>query len=117
MHSRTLARRPADLSASDERTLVGLARNGDEAACRAIVQRYNQRLYRVARGIVRNESEAEDIVQETYVRAFTSLSGFRGEASLSTWLTRIAVNEALGRLRRQRPTVGLEVIDGGGAQE
>jgi RNA polymerase sigma-70 factor (ECF subfamily) len=117
MHSRTLARSAADLSPCDDQTLVALARNGDEAACRTIVQRYNRRLYRVARGVVRNESEAEDIVQETYVRAFTSLGGFRGDSSLSTWLTRIALNEALGRLRRNRPTVGLEVIDGGGAQE
>jgi RNA polymerase sigma-70 factor (ECF subfamily) len=65
----------------------------------------NRRLYRLARGILRNDSEAEDVVQETYVRAFTHLDSFNGDSSLSTWLSRIAINEALGRLRRQRPGV------------
>jgi len=59
----------------------------------------------LARGILRNDSEAEDVVQETYVRAFTHLESFRGDSSLATWLSRIAMNEALGRLRRQRPGV------------
>ena len=61
------------------------------------MQANNRRLYRLARGILRNDSEAEDVVQETYVRAFTHLDGFRGESGLSTWLSRIAINEALGR--------------------
>jgi RNA polymerase sigma-70 factor (ECF subfamily) len=89
---------------SDE-DLVHLARARDEAAVRVLTRRYNRRLYRVARGILRDDGEAEDVVQETYVRAFTGLDGFRGEAAFSTWLTRIAMNEALGRLRRRRPTV------------
>jgi RNA polymerase sigma-70 factor (ECF subfamily) len=75
------------------------------------MQRHNRRLYRVARSVLNDEDEAEDVVQETYVRAFTHLDGFRGEAQLSTWLTRIALNEALGRLRRRRITVGLKDID------
>jgi RNA polymerase sigma-70 factor (ECF subfamily) len=58
-----------------------------------------------------DDAEAEDVVQETYVRAFTHLDGFRGEAQLSTWLTRITLNEALGQLRRRRITVGLKDID------
>ena len=69
------------------------------------MQANNRRLYRLARGVLRNDSEAEDVVQETYVRAFTHLEQFRGDSSLSTWLSRIAMNEALGRLRRQRPGV------------
>jgi RNA polymerase sigma-70 factor (ECF subfamily) len=85
--------------------LVVRARNQDEAAVRSIMQSNNRRLYRLARGILRNDSEAEDVVQETYVRAFTNLEHFRGDSSLSTWLSRIAMNEALGRLRRQRPSV------------
>src|SRR5690349_15811156 len=96
--------RPNPETLSDE-ALVDLARQRDEGAVRAITQRYNRRLYRVARSILRNDSEAEDVVQETYVRAFTQLDTFRGEAGFGTWLTRIAMNEALGRLRRQRPTV------------
>jgi RNA polymerase sigma-70 factor (ECF subfamily) len=85
--------------------LVQRARARDEAAIRAIMQANNRRLYRLARGILRNDSEAEDVVQETYVRAFTHLDSFRGDSSLATWLARIAMNEALGRLRRQRPNV------------
>ena len=85
--------------------LVRRALAREEAAVRAIMQSNNRRLFRLARGILRNNSEAEDVVQETYVRAFTHLEQFRGDSSLSTWLSRIAMNEALGRLRRQRPAV------------
>ena len=91
--------------------LVERARNRDDAAVRLIMQRHNRRLFRVARGVLHDDAEAEDVVQEAYVRAFTHLDGFRGEAQLSTWLTRIALNEALGRLRRQRVTVELKDID------
>ena len=88
--------------------LVELARARDEAAVRALTQRYNRRLFRVARSILRDDAEAEDVVQETYVRAITGLEHFRGDASFGTWITRIAMNEALGRLRRRRPTVDWE---------
>ena len=63
--------------------------------------------------MLRNDSEAEDVVQETYVRAFTHLESFRGDSSLSTWLSRIAMNEALGRLRRQRPAVEMVALPQG----
>jgi RNA polymerase sigma-70 factor (ECF subfamily) len=76
-----------------------------------LVRRYNQRLFRVARAIVRNDADAEDVVQQSYVNAFTHLGSFRGEARFSTWLTRIAVNEASGRLRARRPTAALEALD------
>ena len=85
----------------------------DEAAIRAIMQANNRRLYRLARGILRNDSEAEDVVQETYVRAFTHLENFRGDSSLTTWLSRIAMNEALGRLRRQRPSIDWTTLEPG----
>ena len=90
--------------------LVARARARDEAAIRSIMQANNRRLYRLARGILRNDSEAEDVVQETYVRAFTHLEQFRGDSSLATWLARIAMNEALGRLRRQRASVDLNTL-------
>ena len=90
--------------------LVARALGRDEAAFRTIMQANNRRLYRLARGILRNDSEAEDVVQETYVRAFTHLDGFRGDSSLATWLARIAMNEALGRLRKQRPSVDLGTL-------
>lgn len=99
-----------DMSSLSEEDLVALARSGDELAIRAIVQRNNRRLFRTARAIIRNDAEAEDVVQATYVQAFTRLDAFRGEAQFSTWLTRITFNEALGRLRRGRNTTGLEDI-------
>jgi len=93
--------------------LVRRALSRDEAAVRTIIKANNRRLYRLARGILRNDSEAEDVVQETYVRAFTHLAEFRGDSSLSTWLSRIAMNEALGRLRRRRPGVELSSLPPG----
>lgn len=104
-------RSPRDFASMDEAELVRHACAGDREAFRAIMQRGNQRLFRIARGLVRDDAEAEDIVQETYVRAFTSLDSFRGEASIFTWLTRIAINEANGRLRKRRENVGLEAIE------
>ena len=108
---------PPELARLGDAALVDLARARHEGAVRALVQRHNRRLFRVARGIVRDDAEAEDIVQETYVRAFTNLTGFRGEAQLATWLTRIAINEALGRLRRRRPTADLAELDTMGADD
>lgn len=104
-------RNQADCDALSEAVLIGLARQGEESAVRALIKRNNRRLFRVALAVVRDNAEAEDIVQETYVRAFTGLGSFRGDAALSTWLTRIALNEALGQLRRRRPTTGLEELD------
>lgn len=103
--------RGADVDARPDAELVERAREGDGGAFRTIMQRHNRRLYRVARSIVRSDSDAEDIVQEAYLHAFASLGTFRAESSLATWLTRITLNEALGRLRRQRPTVDLATLD------
>lgn len=88
--------------------LVARVRRRDESAVRTITQRYNRRLFRVARSILRDDAEAEDVVQETYVRAFTGLEHFRGDAAFGTWITRIAMNESLGRLRKRRPMVDWE---------
>ena len=95
---------------ASEADLVDRARGRDEVALREIMQANNRRLYRLARGILRSDSEAEDVVQETYVRAFTHLDGFRGESGLSTWLSRIAINEALGRVRSAKPHVELGAV-------
>lgn len=103
--------RQVDHDRLDEAELVRLAQAGDGDAFRAIMQRGNQRLFRVARGVVRDDSEAEDVLQEAYVRAFSAIGGFRGEAGVMTWLTRIVLNEARGRLRKRRPTVGLEQVE------
>src|SRR5438552_3204379 len=103
--SRAMPVPPASAERLDDDLLVQRARGQDEAAVRAITQRYNRRLFRVALGILRDDAEAEDVVQETYVRAFTGLDHFRGDSGFGTWITRIAMNEALGRLRKRRPTV------------
>ena len=92
-----------NLPQAGDAELVQRALARDETAIRAIMQANNRRLFRLARGILRNDSEAEDVVQDAYVRAFTHLDRFRGDSSLSTWLSRIAMNEALGRLRRKPP--------------
>jgi RNA polymerase sigma-70 factor (ECF subfamily) len=94
-----------------EAELLRRARMGDDEAFRTIMRSCNQRLFRIARSILRDESDAEDAVQESYLRAFQALDDFRGESSILTWLTRITLNEARGRLRRRRPTVGLDAID------
>ncbi len=73
---------------------------GDSASFELIMRRYNRRLYRIARGILRNEADAEDAVQDAYVRAYENLDQFQGKGPLSAWLAKITVNEALGRLRR-----------------
>jgi RNA polymerase sigma-70 factor, ECF subfamily len=104
---------PVSLPAAGDADLITRARRREEAAIRAIMQANNRRLYRIARGILRNDGEAEDVVQETWVRAFTHLDGFRGDSSLATWLSRIAMNEALGRLRRARPGVELDALPPG----
>ena len=107
--------RLADPGEPPESVLVARARSRDEAAIRMLIRRHNRRLFRAARGVLRDDAEAEDVVQATWVRAFAALESFRGEAALATWLTRIALNEALGRLRRQRPSIGLDRLDEGGA--
>lgn len=100
-----------DYAAMEEAQLVRRAREGDREAFRGIMRCGNQRLFRIARSVLRDDAEAEDVVQEAYVRAFTNLDAFRGEASIYTWLTRIALNEANGRLRKRRLSVGLDEIE------
>jgi len=96
--AQSLSARPA------EADLIRRASQKDEAAIRSIIQIHNRRLYRVARGIVRDDGEAEDVLQEAYFRAFSALPNFRGDSSLATWLTRIVLNEALQRARRHVDT-------------
>ena len=84
---------------------------GETALFELIMRRHNQRLYRAARAILNDDAEAEDVMQETYVRAFTHLGQFRGDALLSTWLTRIAVHEAFARVRRRRRLAALPPDD------
>jgi RNA polymerase sigma-70 factor, ECF subfamily len=100
-----------ELSRLVDAELVHVAREGSASALRLIVRRHNQRLYRVARAIVRDDTEAEDVLQEAYLSAFRNLAKFRADASLSTWLTRIVVNKAIDHLRREDDTVPLDAVD------
>jgi len=101
----------ANLAALDDAKLAARAVARDASAFREIMQRHNRRLYRIARSILRNNTEAEDAVQDAYVSTFTNLASYRGESTLATWLSRIVMNEALGRLRRRRPTVDLAALE------
>jgi RNA polymerase sigma-70 factor (ECF subfamily) len=103
--------RKISLDTLGDTELVDLACRKVAGAFRVIMQRHNRRLYRIARAVMRDDSEAEDIVQEAYVRAFNNLAEFRGDASLATWLSRIVLNEALGRIRRHRPTADLASLE------
>ena len=85
---------------SDEE-VVARVLAGETALFELLMRRYNQRVYRVARGILRNDAEAEDVMQDAYVRAYQHLSQFAGRAKFSTWLVRIAVHEALARVQRR----------------
>jgi RNA polymerase sigma-70 factor, ECF subfamily len=91
--------------------LLGRARGGDADAFAALVRRHDRYLYRVARSVLRDEVEAEDVVQQTFLKAFTKLVKFRGDANLRTWLTRIAMNDAIRRLRGRRLLVELGELD------
>jgi RNA polymerase sigma-70 factor (ECF subfamily) len=99
----------------DEQDMIARACRGDQAAIRTIVRQNNRRLFRVARSILKDDWEAEDAVQEAYVRAFSHLSQFEGRSAFSTWLTRIVVNEALGRLRKRRPVADFADVERGAA--
>jgi RNA polymerase sigma-70 factor (ECF subfamily) len=88
--------------------IVERVKAGDAALYEILMRRYNQRLYRVARAILRDDAEAEDVMQDAYVRAYQHLDQFAGRAPFSAWLTRIAVHEALGRLRERKRNTQLE---------
>jgi RNA polymerase sigma-70 factor, ECF subfamily len=91
-----------------DQEVIERVKAGDTALYEIIMRRYNQRLYRIARSILRDDAEAEDVIQGAYVRAYQHLDQFAGYASFSTWLTRIAVHEALRRLRFRNRNQQLE---------
>lgn len=106
-----------DLAALDDLSLAALAARRDPAAARLVMTRYNQRLYRVAWSILKNRAEAEDALQDGYLKAFAAMGRFAGQSSLGTWLTRIVINEAIGRRRtgerrkRQLEARGVSLMD------
>jgi len=94
---------------SDEEVVERIL-GGESALFEVLMRRYNQRLYRVARSILGNDAEAEDVTQEAYVRSYMHLDQFAGRAKFSTWLTKIAVHEALARLRNRQRLVELDAV-------
>jgi RNA polymerase sigma-70 factor (ECF subfamily) len=96
------------LNEPPDEELIAETRDGNAAAFEKLMRRYNQRVFRAARSVLRDDTEAQDVVQETFVRAFRHINGFESRSSAGTWLTRIAVNEALLRVRRSRRFDSLE---------
>ena len=97
---------PAPLPATTtDAELVERAASGDEFAFERIMRQNNRLLFRTARSILKSDAEAEDALQEAYLRAWRALSTFRADSKLSTWLVRIVINEALGRVRRRSAQV------------
>jgi RNA polymerase sigma-70 factor, ECF subfamily len=102
--------------AHDESVLVDRARQGDDEAYAGLVKMYEKKVYRLARNITKNEADAEDVLQEAFLKAYINLDKFQGDSKFYTWIVRIAVNEALMKLRKRKRgrTVSLdEEIDTG----
>jgi RNA polymerase sigma-70 factor, ECF subfamily len=95
---------------SEDVALLDALRIGDGDAAALLMQRHNRTLWRIARGILKDDGEAEEAVQDTWLRAFATAHAWRGEASLGSWLARIAINEALRRAERRHPTEELDPI-------
>src|SRR5262249_24852660 len=95
---------------SDELALVDAAKAGDVGAFEELIRRYDRNVFRIAQHITQNREDAEDVVQDAFFKAYSNLGQFQGQSKFYTWLVRIAVNEALMKLRRRRPerTVSLD---------
>jgi RNA polymerase sigma-70 factor (ECF subfamily) len=89
--------------ASEEQVLVQAAKAGDDSAFDQLVRRYDRNVFRIAQHITQNREDAEDVVQDAFLKAYENLNQFQGNSKFYTWLVRIAVNEALMKLRRRRP--------------
>jgi RNA polymerase sigma-70 factor (ECF subfamily) len=115
MEHHTIGNQPADDQPSPlpDEALVAQARGGDLVAFELLMRRHNQRVYRVVRSVLRNPAEIEDAIQQAYLSAFAHLDQFKGTAGWSTWLCRIAFNEALGRLRSRGRFVSIDEVSEG----
>src|ERR1700758_582528 len=87
---------------SDEMALVQAAKGGDVSAFEELVKRYDRNVFRIAQHITQNREDAEDVVQDAFIKAYQNLEQFQGNSKFYTWLVRIAVNEALMKLRRRK---------------
>src|SRR6266851_8555355 len=86
----------------DESVLLARAREGDLAAFNELVQRYQRKIFRLAKHITQNDEDAEDVLQETFLKAYEHLGGFQGNSKFYTWIVRIAVNEAHMKMRKRK---------------
>jgi RNA polymerase sigma-70 factor (ECF subfamily) len=86
----------------NEEKIIELIKNGDTKQYELIIRKYNQRLYRIARAIIKEDSEVEDILQDTYLKAYQALSQFQNKSQFSTWITRILINNANARLKKKQ---------------
>lgn len=93
---------PAIAGTFDETPLVALARQGDAEAFTTLVKHYERKIYRLAKNITQNDEDAEDVLQEAFLKAYEHLPGFQGNSKFYTWIVRIAVNEALMKLRKRK---------------
>src|SRR5689334_22194371 len=95
---------------NEEQALVERARAGDDAAFTTLVEKYERKIYRLAKHITQNDEDAEDVLQESFLKAYSNLDSFQGQSKFYTWLVRIAVNEALMKLRKRKSdrTVSLD---------
>ena len=108
------------MSALADTALASRTAAGDEHAFEALMRRFNQKLFRVARSILKNDADAEDALQDAYLQAYRRMNEFRGEAQLGTWLTRIVINQSLMRLRadkRDRVVLSFNQGDADGARD
>ena len=94
---------PSQVVKDDEGALVAAAKGGDITAFETLVGRYERKIFRLAQNITQNKEDAEDVMQEAFLKAYEHLSGFQGNSRFYTWLVRIAVNQALMKLRKRRP--------------
>ena len=96
-------RLPSSIVGADEHLLVAAAKGGDRAAFEELVNRYERKIFRLTMNITRNREDAEDAMQDAFLKSYTHLQSFQGDSRFYTWLVRIAANEALMRLRKRRP--------------
>src|ERR1700693_6482222 len=96
-------RLPSKVARDDEPVLVAAAKSGDAAAFEELVNRYERKIFRLGMNITQNREDAEDVMQEAFLQSYKNLDRFQGDSRFYTWLVRIAVNEALMKLRKRRP--------------
>src|ERR1700689_1933887 len=96
---------PSQVAKADEPILVAAAKSGDISAFETLVGRYERKIFRLTQNITQNKEDAEDAMQEAFLKAYEHLGEFEGNSRFYTWLVRIAVNQALMKLRRRRPNV------------